>query len=102
MIPFSRTEFSQMLMEDERCSFPWEHLPIQETISRKVERPATALGNGRGRFWEILCALSLHVEHQESLIDFGAYPGTLLRLLRTMRGREDMWGQRALDTHQSS
>jgi hypothetical protein len=91
-MPFCQTEFSKMLMEDERCSFPWERLSIQEAMFRKVNRPATILGNGRGRFWEILCALSFHMEHQESLIDFGAYPGTLLRLLRTMRGGGDMWG----------
>jgi hypothetical protein len=86
LMPFSRTEFSQMLVEDEKNSFNWEHLSSAETMSRKVKKPATTLGNGRGRFWEILSALSVHLEHQESLIDFGAYPGTLLRLLRTMRG----------------
>lgn len=100
-MPFSRTEFLQMLMEDEKYSFPWERLSVQETMSRKVKRPATTLGNGRGRFWEILSALSFHVEHRESLIDFGAYPGTLLRLLRTMRGGKCVWGQRALDTRRS-
>lgn len=79
-------EFMQLLAVDEENSFVWERLSSQETLARKVRRPATTLGAGRGRFWETLSALSVHVRRQESMIDFGAYPGTLLRLLRMMRG----------------
>jgi|GEM_PF-5845453 len=86
---FTRKEYKQILAMDRINAFPWECLSAQETKSRKVNQPATNLGAGRGRFWEILKSLSPHTDRKESLIDFGAYPGTLLRLLRSMPGGEE-------------
>ncbi len=79
-MPLTTSQFAEILGEDEVRAFSWE----RESDLRRLARPATNLGAGRKRFWELLRHMSSNVERQESICDVGAYPGTALRLIRQM------------------
>lgn len=80
----TRAQFRDLLGQDEAQAFPFEFIDAHERVSRRLAPPATNLGSGRGRFWELLSRIEPLVASNASIIDFGAYPGTLLRLIRSL------------------
>lgn len=80
--------YRHLLQTDESRCFPWEKIGEEERIGRRVARPATNLGTGRGRFFPLLQRIAKCVEEGESICDFGAFPGTLLRIARQLPGGE--------------
>jgi hypothetical protein len=75
-------EYNDLLTNDPQRCWEWE---------REAERDLaipTNLGAGRGRFWHTYRALRHKLVPDMKVIDFGAYPGTLLRILRRTYGQE--------------
>ena len=79
---FTYQDFKNLLLTDESTAFPWECIPVEEQETRKLAKPATNLGSGTVRFWLLLDHVFKNVNPGESLCDFGAYPGTFLRIAR--------------------
>jgi SAM-dependent methyltransferase len=78
----TRGQFEELLRDDEEVCFPSERIPELERVARHLAPPATNLGSGRGRFWQLLRHLEPRLDQRVSLADVGAYPGTALRLVR--------------------
>lgn len=76
---FDLREF--LRQEDDSC-FPWERKSAEEVAARKLREPATNLGEGRIRFSLLLSRLKSALDSRASIADFGAYPGTFLRIAR--------------------
>jgi SAM-dependent methyltransferase len=85
-LSLSRETFAGWLADDERAAFACERLPERERVTRRIAPPATNLGTSRGRFWELMVRLADDVRTGRDIIDFGAYPGTTLRLARRLPG----------------
>lgn len=75
-------EYKEFLRTDEQNCFSWEKDFCDNM------RIQTALGAGRGRFWHMYKHLRKSIWPGCRVIDFGPYPGTLLRLLRKIAGRD--------------
>lgn len=87
---FTRLQFQRLLAEDEVSALPFERIPLAEQHKRRLARPATNLGSGRGRFRIVLEQLAPLLLTSRTLCDVGAYPGTMLRLARTLPGGEQL------------
>lgn len=77
-------QYRALLEVDEAKAFAWEHVPDEESSQRRLLAPRTNLGVGRSRFWQLLSRLSVDVTRGASIIDFGAFPGTALRIVRCL------------------
>jgi SAM-dependent methyltransferase len=78
--------FERFLLEDERAAWAWEFEPEPRATQLKLATPRTNLGRSRGRFRLLAEALAPMVASGASICDVGAYPGTLLRLIRRLPG----------------
>jgi 2-polyprenyl-3-methyl-5-hydroxy-6-metoxy-1,4-benzoquinol methylase len=85
---FTYSEFKKFLSSDESLSFPWERISQQEKEDRKLASPATNLGCGSKRFWLLLHEVIRNIDASQRVCDFGAYPGTFLRIMRHHVGNE--------------
>jgi SAM-dependent methyltransferase len=83
---FTPAQFRRLLADDERTALPFERIPPEEQRQRRLAPPATNLGSGRGRFRIVLDRLAPLLRRGGALCDVGAYPGTALRLARTLPG----------------
>lgn len=78
--------FDRFLTADAAAAWPWEVVPEPVATELRLASPRTNLGRCRGRFRLLAGLLAPHVARGASICDVGAYPGTLLRLLRRLPG----------------
>lgn len=79
-------DFRRLLARDEADALAFERVPEAERRARRLARPATNLGGGRGRFRVLFEALEPLLAGGVAACDVGVYPGTTLRIARTMPG----------------
>lgn len=79
--------FQDLLRRETTDAFPWERKP-PELTGRALRQPETNLGEGRARFWRLLERTADSIANGQSICDFGAYPGTYLRLVRAVGGQD--------------
>ena len=78
----SDAQFRALLASDEREAFECERFTEAERRARRLARPATNLGVGRGRFRHLFERLDPLIEDGAAICDVGVYPGTTVRIAR--------------------
>jgi SAM-dependent methyltransferase len=81
-----RRVFERFVAVDAAAAWPWEFVPEALANELRLAHPRTNLGRCRGRFRLLAELLGPHVARGASVCDVGAYPGTMLRLLRQLPG----------------
>lgn len=77
---------AELLAREEADAFPWERKSAAEAAERHLKPPATNFGEARLRFSLMLQHAYPALKRGGAICDFGAFPGTFLRLARAVGG----------------
>lgn len=75
-----------LLAKESTEAFPWEWKSEEEITHRHLRKPETCLSEARVRFSLMLQYAQNAILRGDSVCDFGAYPGTFVRIARTIGG----------------